>query len=111
MFTNTVEPCSKSVSVPVGWSDCNIVAISRKAKVPKPGPKIVYNRSYKRFCCDSYVDDVKYICWSDVINEVHPDAALDAFMKLLLPTIDKHALVKKLTVRTVKASWIEKLCG
>ena len=42
-----------------------------------------------------YVDDVKYICWSDVINEEHPDAALDEFMKLLLPIIDKHAPVKK----------------
>jgi hypothetical protein len=34
-----------------------------------------------------------------VINKEHPDAALDAFMKLLLPIIDKHAPVKKLTVR------------
>jgi hypothetical protein len=29
------------------------VAISRKAKVPKAGPKI----AYKRFSCDSNVDD------------------------------------------------------
>ena len=36
-----------------------------------------------------------------MINEAHPDAALDAFMKLLLPIIDKQAPVKKLTVRTV----------
>ena len=50
-------------------------------------------RSYKRFCCDYYVDDVKNISWSDVINKKHPDAALDEFMKLLLPTIDKHASV------------------
>ena len=53
------------------------------------------------------MDDVKNICWSDVINEEHPDAALDEFMKLLLPIIDKHAPVKKLTVRTVKAPWID----
>jgi hypothetical protein len=26
---------------------------------------------------------------SDVINKEHPDAALDEFMKLLLPVIDK----------------------
>ena len=43
----------------------------------------------------------QYICWSDVINEGHPDAALDECMKLLLPIIGKHAPVKKLTVRTV----------
>ena len=53
------------------------------------------------------VDDVKNICWSDGISKEHPDAALDEFMKLILPIIDEHALVKKLTVRTVKASWID----
>ena len=84
IFTNTVELCSKAVSVPIGCNDHNIVAISRKAKVPTAGPKKIY------------------ICWSDVIHEEPPDAALDEFMKLL-PIIDKHAPVKKLTVRTVKA--------
>jgi hypothetical protein len=29
-----------------------------------------------------------------VINEEHPDAALDEFMKLLLPIIDQHEPVK-----------------
>jgi hypothetical protein len=66
------------------------VAISRNAKVPTSGPKIVYKRSYKIFCCDSYVDDAKNISKNDVINEEHPDAALDEFMKLLLQIIDKH---------------------
>ena len=42
IFTSTVELCSKAVSVPIGCSDHNIVAISRKAKVPTAGPKIVY---------------------------------------------------------------------
>ena len=37
IFTNTVEICSKAVSVPIGCSDHNIVAISRKAKVPTAG--------------------------------------------------------------------------
>ena len=53
------------------------MAVSRKAKVPTVGPKIVYKRSYKIFCCDSYVDDVRNISWSDVINEEYLDAALD----------------------------------
>ena len=53
------------------------------------------------------MDDVKNICRSDVINEEHPDTALDAFMKLLCPIIYKHAPVKKLTVRTVQAPWID----
>jgi hypothetical protein len=82
------------------------VAIYRKSKVPKTGPKIFYKRSYNRFSCDSYVD-VKNSCWSDVFNKEHPDAALHEFMKLLLLVIDKHAPVKKLTVRTVTAPCID----
>ena len=53
------------------------------------------------------MDEVKHICWSDVIDEKLPDTALDEFMKLLLPVIDKHAPVKNLTFRTVKAPWID----
>ena len=58
IFTNTVQLCSKAVSVPIGCSDHNIVAISWKAKVPKAGPKIGNKRSYKIFCYDSYVDEI-----------------------------------------------------
>ena len=42
-----------------------------------------------------------------MINEEHPDATLDEFMKLLLPIIDKNELVQILTVRTVKDPWID----
>ena len=83
------------------------MVIYRTAKVPSTGPKIVYKRSYKIFCSDSYVDHVKHICRSDVIHKEHPDPALDEFMKLLLPIIDKHSPVKKLTDKTVKAPWID----
>ena len=42
-----------------------------------------------------------------MINKEHLDAALDEFIKCILPIINKHAHVKKLTVRTVKAPWID----
>ena len=41
-----------------------------------------------------------------VCNEVQPDAALDTFMKLLIPVTNKHAPIKKMTVKIVKFSWI-----
>ena len=76
-------------------------------KVPKAGPNIVYKRSYNSFCSDSYVNDVNNICWSVVCNEEQPDAALDTFMKLLIPVTNKHAHVKKMTVETVQSTWID----
>ena len=57
----------------------------------------MYKRSYNTFCSDSYVDDVKNICWSVVCNEEQPDAALDTFMKLLIPVTNKHAAIKKMS--------------
>jgi hypothetical protein len=64
----------------------------------------VYKRSYKRFCDDSYVEDVKSICGSDVCNVEHPDAALEAFIKKLLLVTDRHTPIKKRTVRTAKST-------
>ena len=86
IFTNAAEMCFEAVSQSIGCSDHNIVAISGKTKVPKAGPNIVYKRSIKKFCSDSYVD-VKNICWSVVCNEEQTDAALDRFMKS--PRIDE----------------------
>ena len=87
--TNTVELCSKAVSIPIGCSDHSIVAIAKKAKVPKAGPKIVYKRSHRRFCCHSYVDDVKKIFVSLMwlirgIQRLHLIHLWNCFFQLLL---------------------------
>jgi hypothetical protein len=82
IFTNAAEICFKAVSKSIR---CRIVAISRETKVPKAGPKILYKRSYNKFGSDSYVFDVKNMCWSVVCNEEQPDTAHDTFMKLLIP--------------------------
>ena len=60
-FTNAAKICCKEGSKSIGCSDYNIIAISRKTKVPKAGPNIVYKRSYNNFCRDRYVEDVKNI--------------------------------------------------
>ena len=54
MFTNASDIFFKSISRSIGRSDHNIIAISRKTKVPKAGPNIMYKRSYNKFCSDSY---------------------------------------------------------
>ena len=100
--TNAVEICFEAVSKSIGCSDHNIIAISRKTKVPNAGPNVVYKRYYNKFSSDSYVD-VKNICCSVVCNEEQPDAALDTFLKLLIPVTNKHAPINKMTVKTVKS--------
>ena len=90
IFTDAAQFFFKAVSKSIGCSDHNIIAISRKTTVPKAGPNIAYKRSYNKFCSDSYVDDVNNMCWSVVCNEEQPDAALDSFMKFLIPFTNKH---------------------
>jgi hypothetical protein len=65
--------------------------------VPKAQSNIVYKTSYKRLCNDSYVEDVNNICCSVMCNEEHPDAALHAFLKLLILVTNKQAPIKKMT--------------
>ena len=80
------------------------MAMPRKTTFPKAGPNLV---SYNPFCSDSYVDDVKNICWSMVCNEEQPDTTLDAFMKLLIPVTNKHAPIQKMIVKTVESPQID----
>jgi hypothetical protein len=41
-----------------------------------------------------------------VCNEEQPDAALDTFMKFLIPVTNKPTPIKKMIVKTVKSPWI-----
>jgi hypothetical protein len=42
-----------------------------------------------------------------VCNEEQQDAALDTFMKLLIPVTNKLTPIKNMTVKTVKSLWID----
>lgn len=106
IFTNAAELCSKAVSVPVGCSDHNLVAIVRKTKVPKPGPKVIFERSYKMFNQDNFIEDVKNVRWSNVLSEKDPEKALGKFWEIFMPLVEKHAPLRKFTVRNVRTPWL-----
>ena len=106
-FTNCSEKCSKAVSVPVGFSDHNIVALTVKTKVPKAGPTVIHRRTYKTFLENDFIADVENIEWDTVLEKMHENAALDFFMNLFSAVCDKHAPIKKSTVRSLKAPWLD----
>lgn len=54
---------SKNIAVPIGCSDHDIVAKTRKAKVPMVGPKVIHKRSFNIFSQDSFVKDVKHLLY------------------------------------------------
>lgn len=49
VFTNCSNLCSKSLPIPVGCSDHNLVVLVQKAKVPKAGPKAIIRRFNEGF--------------------------------------------------------------
>lgn len=107
IFTNVAELISKVISMPVGCSDHNLIAIGRRTKVPKSGQKIILKRIFKYYNENDYYNEVRNIDWTTVLREEDPDLALDVFTNLLIPIIDKHAPVRKQTVRNVTAPWLD----
>ena len=106
-FTNAPEKCSKPVSVQVGCTDHNINATTWKAKVPKSGPKTIHKRMYKTFSEENFVKELKKVNWDLVLDCKDTEAALIIFTTLFSNICDKHAPIKKCTVRTVKAPWLD----
>jgi hypothetical protein len=88
--------CSKAVSTPIGCSDENIIAISRKNIFQRLDPKLCISDHTRGFPITVYVKDVKPIYWFDLCNDEQPDVAVEAFLKLLLLVTDMHATIKKL---------------
>lgn len=107
IYVNRKEVYSKAISVPVGYSDHNLVAIARKGSVPKAKPRVILTRTLKRFSEEAFLNDICKINWSSVLEEEEPDTALNVFMSKFVPVIDQHAPVKKMTVRTFGAPWVD----
>lgn len=74
--------CSKDISVATGCCDHNILAINRKAEIPKVKPKEIYKRSYKTFSQECFCIDGNNLCWSDVNKEDYPDNAIKTYFTL-----------------------------
>ena len=108
VFTNYPEHCSKAISIAVGFSDHNLVALSRSIKIPKGGSKVINKRSYKHFNKEVFVGEVEQVDWSGVCNENNPERALNVFMNLLMKIVNRHAPIRKFTVRSKGAPWIDK---
>lgn len=98
---------SKSESVSVGFSDHNLVAVARKLRVPKVGPRVLHQRSFRSFYESDFIRDIKRVQWGRVgaINNV--EKALQLFIVLLLEATDKHAPIRKFTVKARKPSWLD----
>lgn len=77
IFTNTPDMCSTPVSVPVGFSDHNCVAVSRRTKLPRACLKIMVKRTYKTFNEDNFLNEQGNINWDGVCAIDDVDTSLN----------------------------------
>lgn len=73
-------------------------------KVPKARAKII---AYKSFNVEGFINEMSGINWDEVCCEDDPEVALDLFMLRYMSIADKHAPLKKFTVRNKSALWID----
>ena len=107
IFTNYHDLCSNALSIPVGFSDHNVVVLVRKAKLPQSGQKVLLMRSMRNFNENSFLLDVSNICWNHILESDDPNAALESFNNKFLRVIDTHAPMRKQTVRKVNCPWVD----
>ncbi|XDV11531.1 hypothetical protein PO909_000447 [Leuciscus waleckii] len=107
IFTNVYELCSHVISVGVGCSDHNLIITTKKTKLPKFGARIVYRRSYKTFDPNAFVEDVERSTWSVVCDEEDVNASLRIFMDRFVKIVDKHAPIRKRSIKGNNAPWLD----
>ena len=107
IFTNHYDLCSKAVSIPVGYSDHNVVIIVRKAKMPNSGPKVLLLRSMRLFNENNFLQDVNKISWNCVLESDDPNIALKAFNEEFLNVVNIHAPMRRQTVRKINSPWLD----
>lgn len=106
IYTNIPECCTKPVSRSVGFSDHNIIAITRKTKIPKCKVNIVHKRMFKKCIPESFLADVGGIAWTDVYAAEEPEAALNIFMERFMKIVDRHAPMRKCILKGRPAPWL-----
>jgi len=99
--------CSTPISVTVGFSDHNCIAVSRRTKLPRACPKIIMKRSYRAFIEESFLNELDNIKWNLISNIDDVDASLNLFMDCFMRVVNNHTPLKKFTVKAKSAPWVD----
>jgi hypothetical protein len=88
----------KCRSMPVGWTDHNIVSITMNTKVPKKPPRIVVKIHFLTFNHELFQNDLAAVLWELIYLEDDLNHTTECFIDLLTEVMDHHAPVRKSTV-------------
>lgn len=105
IFTNVKELVPKAKSIPVGFSDHNLVVVTTEICVPELQ---IRQRSFGSFREPHFKKDIKQVEWSRVCETNNVEEALQLFTELFSKVADKHAPVITATVKARKPAWMDK---
>ena len=106
VYTNSKYKCSEAVVTPFGDSDHDIISYTRYSKIPPSPARIICKRNYRDFKRKEFLDDIKYIDWSEVYQCVDTDMAAACLTKKFNFVLDRHAPWVKIQQRKMFVPWL-----
>ena len=77
-----------------------------KAGITKAPPRIIEYRSYKHYNKQSFLQDLKYVNWSTLVDVNDVDSSVNSWCKCFTDLADMHVPIKKMKVRGISIPWM-----
>ena len=108
IFTNRPDRIVCSGVSHIGVSDHSLIYAYRKLSTDSPsrGHTTVTYRKFKNFNSSNFRSDIAHQNWQIIGNYDNPNDMWEAWKKLFLLCVDKHAPLRNKRVRLCKSPWI-----
>ena len=106
IFVANSQRIVRSDVIPCSLSDHSLVFCVFKAGITKAPPRIIEYRSYKHYNKQSFLQDLKYVNWSTLVDVNDVDNSVNSWCKCFTDLADTHAPIKKMKVRGISIPWM-----
>ena len=97
MLTNSQKSFRSSCAIETGLFDFHMTVTVRKASFRKLKPKVIHYRNYKRFCNESYRNELV----SEFLKQNFEENSLEKFLEVCNKILDKHVHVNRSLRKTI----------
>ena len=106
IYSNCKTKCDEASVIVAGNSDHLAVMINKHSREIKQGPHCVKKRTYKNFCQEDFIREVKFTDFNEVTDAETSSEAAEKFAKIFNRITDNHAPVKIFQNRNNYAPWV-----
>ena len=95
IFVANSQRIVRSDVIPCSLSDHSLVFCVFKAGITKAPPRTIEYRSYKHYNKQCFLQDLKYVNWSTLVNVNDVDNSVNSWCKCFTDLADTRAPIKK----------------